>query len=109
MTVTLQQLIDAGLPATWTDGGINAAFTRPLTDDEMDIFYDLTDQEKTPGGKQAQIKQAAKAILAPLAGININDANAAQQKSVLSALSLLAGITKQNGVITGKIKKINGG
>lgn len=106
---TLQQLIDAGLPATSTDGGVNASFTRPLTDDELDIFYDLTDQEKTPGNKQAQVKQAAKAILAPLAGINIADMTAGQRTSVTTAMAMLLGIANKNGVVTGKIKKINGG
>jgi len=108
MAVTLQQLIDAGLPAETTDGGINASFSRPLTEDELDIFYDLTGQEKSASGKQAQIKQAARELLAPLKDINIADMTAGQRTSVTTALAMLAGIANKNGVITGKIRKVNG-
>lgn len=43
---TLQELQNAGLPATWTDGGVNAAFSEPLTEQQNLLFLSMVNQQE---------------------------------------------------------------
>lgn len=43
---TLQELINAGLPALTTDGGVNASFSRELTAQENLIFLSIVNPEE---------------------------------------------------------------
>lgn len=57
---TLQELINAGLPATSTDGGKNAEFSRPLTNAENLLFLSIVD---VPRYKKARAKEDAALVI----------------------------------------------
>lgn len=56
---TLQELQNAGLPALTTDGGVNASFSRSLTESENLLFLSMVDQ---PRFRELQARIEANAI-----------------------------------------------
>lgn len=102
-------LIALGLPCITANSTADITFTGPLTDDQLDILEDYLDQESISTRRAKKLRQAAKALLQPLAGINIADMTAAQRTTVTTALAIIAGIATPAGVITGKVKEIRKG